>query len=266
MSNSAASFNHADDLRLRSTQEEPDSGARLELSELLVMHQSLQAQIASQTEFTHLLVHQLATPLTAIQGSIDLLLQPDLSPAHQAEFFALVQHQIQHLQALLQGLIKFHNLETGTLATHPEVFGVPALVQEVAQLLPPHPLVDRFAVDLPTVWGDRWQVSQVMLNLLSNAIKYSPAVMPVEVGAAVADPGWVQVWVRDRGLGIPLVDQPRLFEQFYRVKHTDRANIPGTGLGLSLCKLLVENQGGTIGFESVHGEGSRFYLTLPIAP
>jgi signal transduction histidine kinase len=119
--------------------------------------------------------------------------------------------------------------------------------------------------DLPPVWGDRWQISQVLVNLLSNAIKYSPNGQPIEVGAALHPSNGVEIWVKDQGLGIPEADQPYLFERFYRVKHHDRQGIDGTGLGLSLCKLLVENQGGQLGFESTHGQGSRFHFTLPIA-
>jgi signal transduction histidine kinase len=258
------SFSSDESLSLRELAALPGGAATLH--QLLAVQQSLQEQIASHTEFTHLLIHQLATPLTSIQGSIDLLKEPDLPLDQRAEFFALVRQQIQHLQALLQGLMALRNWETGVLETHPVAFGLPDLVQEVLLLLPDHPVLYQFASDFPDIWGDRWQISQVMLNLLSNAIKYSPVAAPIEVGAVVCGAGWVRVWVRDRGLGIPWSDQPRLFERFYRVNHADRVNIQGTGLGLSLCKLLVENQGGAIGFESVHGVGSRFYFTVPITP
>lgn len=121
----------------------------------------------------------------------------------------------------------------------------------------------QFEPDLPQVWGDRWQLSQVLVNLLSNALKYSPNGALIEIGAAAHSPSWVNVWVRDHGLGIPATDQPHLFERFYRVQHRDRHTIKGTGLGLSLCKLLVENQGGQLYFESTHGEGSCFSFTVP---
>jgi signal transduction histidine kinase len=235
------------------------------LQDLQATHQTLLAQIAAHTEYTHLLIHQLATPLMTLQGSIDLLKEPNLPVAQQAEFWGLLEQQVQQLQGLLQGVRAFRNLETGTMATHPVAFSLSDLLSEVCLLLPPHPVQDQFEPDLPSVWGDRWQVSQVILNLLSNAIKYSPQQTPIAVGAKVCRVGWVELWVRDWGLGIPVADQPRLFERFYRVKQDDRVNIKGTGLGLSLSKLLIEHQGGKLGFESVHGEGSRFYFTLPIA-
>lgn len=226
---------------------------------------SLREQIARYTHLMQLLTHQLATPLTALSGSVHLLAESELEAAQRQEFLSLIEQQIRRLQALLDDMVALHDLETGMFETQPIRFDIGQLVQETIADFAPHPVVVHFEDGLSDVWGDRWQVSQVLVNLLSNAIKYSPNGQFIEVGASMARPGWAEVWVKDHGLGIPEADQPHLFERFYRVNHHDRQHISGTGLGLSLCKLLVENQGGTMGFESTHGEGSRFYFTLPIA-
>ncbi|NJR48594.1 MAG: HAMP domain-containing histidine kinase [Leptolyngbyaceae cyanobacterium CSU_1_3] len=240
--------------------------ANPELHETLLREKKLlQNQVDSQTEFIHLLLHQLATPLTSLQGSVHLLSEPSLDPAHRQEFLDLLHQQVHHLQEMLESLVALRSFEAGVLESQPGRFSLSSLVEEVTHLFHHATITYQFPMDLPDVWGDRWQVSQVLINLVSNAIKYSPAYSAIEIGATPIAEGWVEIWVRDHGLGIPTEAQPRLFERFYRVRHHDRANISGTGLGLSLCKLLIENQGGQIGFESTHGQGSRFFFTLPIA-
>lgn len=232
------------------------------LTQILLENQSLKEQIAAQTQLMHLLTHQLATPLTSLNGSVQLLGEPWLEPEQRQEFLEVVQQQVQRLRNLLNDLVALRNLETGKLKTQAVQFSLQDLVEEVMVAFRSHPTIYHFNAEVPKVWGDRWQVSQVLVNLISNAIKYSPNGAPIEIGAQQLQTDWIEVWVRDEGLGIPVADQPHLFERFYRVKHHDRQNIDGTGLGLSLCKLLVENQGGQLGFESTHGQGSRFYFTL----
>ena len=222
----------------------------------------LQQQVEDQTQFIHLLLHQLATPLTSLHGSVYLLGEDSLSHDQRREFLDLVQQQVEHLQELLQSLVALQDLEAGMLEARPIAFCLSSLVEEVMGKFHSPELTYSGQPDLPDVWGDRWQVSQILVNLLSNAIKYSPTDAAIAIGATRQSENIVEVWVHDRGLGIPADAQGRLFERFYRVRHHDRANTSGTGLGLSLCKLLVENQGGHIGFESVHGAGSRFYFTL----
>ena len=228
-------------------------------------NQGLREQISHHTQLMQLLTHQLATPLTALNGSVQLLAEPDLNTEQRCEFLAVLEQQLARLQSLLDDLIALRNLETGKFETRVEDFAIADLIQEVAADFSPYPLVYQFPEEIPLVEGDRWQVSQVLVNLLSNAIKYSPNGQAVEIGISTSQPGWIEVWVKDHGLGIPEADQPYLFERFYRVKHRDRQHINGTGLGLSLCKRLVENQRGSMGFESTHGKGSRFYFTLPAA-
>mgnify|MGYP002777091428 CR=1 FL=1 len=229
-------------------------------------NQILRAQIAHHHQLLQLLTHQLATPLTSLSGSVHLLAEPELQQNDRQEFLGMVQQQIGRLQDLLADLMALRDLETGKLETRRSQFAVVPLLQEVIADYPAQPFDCEFEADLPLVWGDRWQIAQVLVNLISNAMKYSPPGRVIQLGAKRHQGGVVEVWVKDHGLGIPIADQPHLFERFYRVKHRDRENISGTGLGLSLCKMLVENQGGQIGFESAHGQGSRFYFTLPTEP
>jgi len=235
-----------------------------ELKAALLENVALRKQIANQTHLLQLMTHQFATPLTSLSGSLAMLEEAALSAEQSKEFLEFVHQDVNRLQELLQDIQSLQNLETGKLETHTQPFCIANLVEEVMQGFSGHTPTYEFEPAMPEVKGDRWQTAQVLVNLISNAVKYSPDDNPIEIGASRVASDWIEVWVRDHGLGIPEADQPHVFERFYRVKHRDRQHIHGTGLGLSLCKRLIENQGGTLGFESKHGEGSRFFFRLPI--
>jgi two-component system phosphate regulon sensor histidine kinase PhoR len=112
-------------------------------------------------------------------------------------------------------------------------------------------------------WCDREAVSQILSNLMDNAIKYTPRGGRISVGARPAG-RYVEVHVRDSGIGIPADELPRLFERFYRVDKARSRELGGTGLGLSIVKHLVAAHNGVTRVESRSGEGSTFYFTLPV--
>jgi signal transduction histidine kinase len=116
---------------------------------------------------------------------------------------------------------------------------------------------------LPDIAADRRRLAEVLQNLLDNAIQYTPSGGQIMVSAS-AENGEVTVTVSDTGIGIPQVDQPRIFERFYRVDVARSREVGGTGLGLSIAKHLVEAHGGRIWVESEIGQGSQFHFTVPI--
>ena len=118
----------------------------------------------------------------------------------------------------------------------------------------------------PQVPGDEAQLVSAVSNLLDNAVKYSDGGSPVKVKIRVTNDGWVEVSVRDKGIGIPAKDLQRIFERFYRVDRARSRQTGGTGLGLSIVRHVAENHGGEVTVESSEGAGSTFVLRLPAAP
>jgi signal transduction histidine kinase len=120
-----------------------------------------------------------------------------------------------------------------------------------------------FPPDFPTVFGDEERLRQVLSNLVSNAIKYAPQGGEVRVGGW-ADGRQVTVYVADQGIGMPLEEQGKLFQRFYRVDSSLRRSTQGAGLGLYLCKSIVEAHGGRIWLRSEPGKGTTVFFTLPL--
>jgi signal transduction histidine kinase len=120
----------------------------------------------------------------------------------------------------------------------------------------------RFPAETPLVYADRGRIEEVLLNLLDNAVKYSPRGQDIRVRGQVADDE-VIVSVTDAGQGIPLREQERIFERFQQLDNTASRRTPGTGLGLYICRAIVEAHGGRIWVRSELGAGSTFFFSLP---
>jgi signal transduction histidine kinase len=223
--------------------------------------------------------HELRTPLTAIHGYLELLheYQGELDAAKQASFTNYALQACDELQHLVNNVLDTLRSDFQTKAPQLEVFPIVTVVHEVIDLLEPQKLQEhQVTVQIPetlTVRADQQYLHQVLLNLLSNALKYSPEHTLVVVSAqlrtsSTAGASEVCVCVQDAGLGIPPSEIPVLFGKFMRLKRDLSGPVRGTGLGLYICKQLVEAMEGQIWVESsgIAGEGSRFYFTLPSAP
>ncbi len=235
-----------------------------------------------KSEFVSVVSHELRTPLTSILGYTELLLARDFEPAERKEFIHTVHKEADHLSNLVEDLLNVSRLDAGKIKLDRWVMALPKLVRElVAQLnkeldVERHRLLLDVADSLPPIYADRDRVRQILSNLLSNAIKYSPEGGEVVLHASVLhrrppsaptlplDPALL-ISVSDRGIGIPQHELTRIFERFYRVDNSNTRRIGGTGLGLAITRALVELHGGRIWAESTPGEGSTFYVTLPLA-
>jgi PAS domain S-box-containing protein len=224
-----------------------------------------------RSEFTSTLSHELRTPLTSILGSLQLLTSGALGELDkdQVELIDLAERNGQRLLDLINEVLDIEKLESGRVSLVPETIALDELVAESLSLNQGY--ADRFHVGLRlesevpkvNVRADRKRLMQVMTNLLSNAAKFSPPGGTVDVSARV-DGGKVRVLVGDRGPGIPDKFRGRIFGRFAQADSADSRIKGGAGLGLAICKRLVELMQGHIGFEDRPGGGTWFFFELPV--
>ena len=220
-----------------------------------------------RAEFLAMVSHELRTPLTSVKGSITTLLDPPspLNPAEMRQFHRIIDSQVDRMHVLISDLLDVARIETGTLAVSPEPTDVALLVGEACNGFRSgggrHDIDLDLARDLPWVMADRLRMVQVLGNLLTNAAKHSPQSSTIQVSAA-GEGVHVTVSVSDRGRGIPAESLPHLFRKFSRLESQEQGG--DTGLGLAICKGIVEAHGGRIWAESDGpGLGARFTFTLP---
>ena len=230
--------------------------------------------------------HELKTPLTAIRGFSETLLDPNLPPALRQQFAETVKANADRLQRIVDDLLDLSRIESGGWRVQPEIVSVSELAQDAwtscaarAEKKRARFLL-RVAPECEFVLADPSALRQIFANLLGNSLRYVPEDGEIEVGARpapapgekggeasaderTASPAWVQVWVRDTGSGIPSAHLPRIFERFYRVDAARSREEGGTGLGLAIVRHLVEGHGGTIEAESQLGRGTTIRFTLP---
>jgi two-component system, OmpR family, phosphate regulon sensor histidine kinase PhoR len=239
---------------------------------VLVLHEitDLRRLERVRQDFVANVSHEFRTPLTAIQGFAETLLAGALDdPANRRRFVEIIREHSMRLARLTEDLLKLARIEAGQLKLDFRPVSVTQLIEscvETAQLkavprqLGLHVnLPDR----LPPARGDANTLQEVLQNLLDNALQYTPAGGQIEVSAACSD-GHVVVTVSDTGIGIPQVEQERIFERFYRVDAARSRAAGGTGLGLSIARHIMEAHGGRLWVESAVGEGSRFHFSIPV--
>ena len=185
------------------------------------------------------------------------------------ELFGIIDEQADRLRDLVDNLLDMTRIEAGTFAVVTEPTDLQEVVQravrDFAVAQPDHDVQTHAPDGLPPVSGDGGRLAQVIGNLLSNAAKFSPANAAIEVYLAADDEG-VTVSVRDQGRGITSDEALRLFQKFSQLVDQEGSNVTGHGLGLAICRGIVEAHGGRIWVESDgHGHGSTFSFTLPVA-
>jgi len=222
-----------------------------------------------KSNFLSVVSHELKTPLHSIKGFVDIILMGKTGPvsAIQRDFLETVRQQTDHLQRMIDDLLEFSRLESGRVTLRLQPVDLPVVVEAVVEKLTPLAasagvtLVNLVPEDLPTLAADPWRLEQVVTNLVDNAIKFTPAQGRVTIRAR--DTGdFIEVSVEDTGIGIPADQLERVFERFYQVDGGVNRLYKGTGLGLTICRHLVEHHGGRIWATSEVGRGTTFTFTI----
>ncbi|MGL4650559.1 MAG: sensor histidine kinase [Caldilineaceae bacterium] len=244
-----------------------DAGGYLVIMQDLTPQRRLEKM---RRDFVSNVSHELRTPLASMGALVDTLRDGALEdPPAARRFLDRMDVEVDKMTQMVQELLELSRIESGQLPLRLNPSGVSQFVQPALDRLAMQAerggvrLIANIPAGLPRVVADVERVQQVLINLVHNALKFTPkgGQIVVTAFATPGDEGTVTLCVRDTGVGIPLADQPRIFERFYK---TDRSRSSGgTGLGLAIAKHTVQAHGGKIWVESTDGAGSTFYFTLP---
>jgi PAS domain S-box-containing protein len=214
--------------------------------------------------------HELRTPLASIKGFATTLLRQDVEwdEGSRREFLSIINDESDRLTELISNLLDMSRIEAGTLRIEIEPIDLPPIIEETAtefqMMTRDHMIQTHLPPVLPPVMADPRRARQVLRNLVENAVKYSPNGGPITISAQVqAD--HVQASIADQGIGIERKQLDHIFDRFYQVDSASTRRVGGSGLGLSICKAIIEAHSGQIWVESQPNLGSTFHFTLPLA-
>jgi signal transduction histidine kinase len=223
-----------------------------------------------KSDFVATVSHELRTPLAAIYGSALTLSRNDLEldDDMRLRLLSVVSEESTRLAEIVDDLLLASSLDSGRVRANVQSCNALALTKSVLDAAGTHvPDTVSLVLDapkrLPRVAADPGQLRQVLANVVDNAVKYSPDGGEVRISLA-QDNGRMRFAVRDAGLGIPAKERARIFEKFYRLDPNMTRGIGGTGLGLYICRELVRRIDGRIWVESQPGEGSTFFVEIPV--
>jgi PAS domain S-box-containing protein len=234
-------------------------------------HIALEQASALKSQFLANMSHEFRTPLNAILGYTHMLLHNVTGQVTdpQRKSLSRIDSNARHLLALINDILDITRIEAGRMPLNATTFGVGELFDEVQSELEPIIKRSNLAVStrvrgtVPRVRTDRQKVKQIVLNLLSNALKFTPAGSVTMTAVYDRRVRQVAIAVKDTGVGIPVDDQNKVFEDFRQLDSSPARGYGGTGLGLSICRRLAQILGGTIELDSTPGQGSTFTLRLP---
>jgi signal transduction histidine kinase len=229
------------------------------------------AKLFQQSDFMSEMVHELRTPLMALKTSSALLLRPDLPPDRREDIVHTMQGETDRLIRLTSEFLDLARLESGRARLDMTNFEVARLIHECIDIIENQAAARGVSVQMEggdyIVLGDRGKLKQVLLNLLTNAVKYNrdngSVLVSVYPHRSSEDNPMLTLSVADTGYGISKENQRSMFQKFFRGSDTSGFTA-GTGLGLAIAKQIVQGHGGEIWLDSEVGQGSTFYLTMPL--
>jgi len=225
-----------------------------------------------KSDFLSNVSHELRTPLTSIASSAKIMLKyGDKKPGTVHRFSQIILDESERLARLINDVLDLAKIESGQIEWRMDRINLKELMDRILRIGEPAAKnkdleirVENIDETLPRVFGDFDRLVQVLINLVSNAIKFTPEGGCITLSARKLDENFVEISVRDTGIGIAKEDQRLIFEKFKQVGDTLTEKPKGTGLGLPICKEIIEHHGGRIWVESEPGKGSTFKFTLPI--
>jgi two-component system sensor histidine kinase KdpD len=240
---------------------------RANAMEMLTKSQAEQESERLRTALLDSVTHELRTPLTSIKASVTALLgEPNLDQEQRCELLTVIHQETDRLDRLVGEAAEMAQLDAGkfNLDLQPNSISevIDSAITEARVALKNHEIAVDVPDSLPLVRFDFVRIREVLVHLVENAGKYSPAGTPIRVQVA-SEKNHLVVSVSDRGPGIDSFEQALIFDKFYRGRD-QRYTAPGTGMGLAICKVLVEAHGGEISVVSQPGQGSVFSFTLPL--
>jgi two-component system phosphate regulon sensor histidine kinase PhoR len=225
-----------------------------------------------RANFISMVSHELRTPLNSVHGFIELILQGHMGALSEEQqvYLGYTQEGVQQLISIVEDILFMTRSDLGQFEIKQQKVQLSSLVRQVVGGMQPQAfkasveLRQDVAADVPLLYVDPQRIKQVLNNLVSNAIKFTPPGGTITVSAHQYNECFEMISVADTGYGIPAEDRQHIFERFYQSNHSEQSKMGGYGLGLSIARLIVDQHGGMIDFDTTLNKGTTFYFTVPL--